>query len=225
MNKKLIIFGAGKIAQAVTYHFARDSHYEIVAYCCDKEFIKEPRFLKKPLIAKEEALKNMPPDTHEMFVALGYQGMNSLRMKNYLWAKDQGYSLARYRSPGVPGNYHLGENSIVMDGAVMQPCVSIGNNSFIWGGAMIGHHTVIEDHCWITESCAIGGTALIGEATFIGLNATLGHEVQVGKKCMIGANTLANKSLPDGTVLMVRDTEPHRLNADQFSRMSTCFRV
>jgi sugar O-acyltransferase (sialic acid O-acetyltransferase NeuD family) len=225
MSKKLIIFGAGKIAQAASYFFNRDSGMDIAAYCCDKEYVQADSFLGKPLLAAEDVPAAYAPDEHLMFVALGYQGMNDLRANKVEWAKDRGYALASYRSPLVPGDYVMGENSIVMDGAAIQPCVTLGRNVFVWGGAMIGHHAVIQDHCWITGGCAIGGVTTVGEKAFVGLNATLGHEIAIGRRCMIGANALVNKSLPDGSVLIVRDTEPHRLNSDQFSRMSRCFNL
>ena len=90
---------------------------------------------------------------------------------------------------------------------------------------MIGHHSTIEDHCWLTGGCMIGGGVKIGKSTFVGLGAIVGHEVQVGEKCMLGACTLATKSIGSGVVLITPPTEPLRLNSDQFTRMSTCFRT
>lgn len=76
---------------------------------------------------------------------------------------------------------------------------------------MIGHHARIGDHCWLTGS-------------FVGLNATIGHQITLGERCLLGAHTLTSKPLPAGTVVIAPDTEPHRLNADQFARLSACFR-
>lgn len=221
----LILFGAGKIAEAVTYFFERDSDYEVVAYCCDAAYVNRSRDLGRPVLSKEAALSAYPPSDCHLFVALGYQEINRLRAERVAWARAQGYRLASYRSPLVPGDYRLGDNSIVMDGAVIQPGVTLGDNVFVWGGAMIGHHAVIQDHCWLTGGCAVGGITTLGAGSFVGLNATLGHEIVIGERCMIGANALAGHSLPDGSVLIVGDTPIHRLNADQFARLSQCFRT
>lgn len=115
MPQPLIIFGAGKIAQAAT-------------------------FLGKPLLTTEELPGAYPPAEHALFVALGYQGVNRLRADKLAWARDQGYRLASYRSPLASGDYQMGENSIVMDGAVIQPAATLGDDVFVWGGTMIGHH-------------------------------------------------------------------------------------
>lgn len=225
MKKKLIIFGAGKIAQAVSFFFNRDGDYEIAGYCCDSQYINGDSYLGKRLVSSDEVENIFPPSDYEMFVAVGYQGINDFRAKKYDWAIEKGYNLASYRSQSVSGDYQIGQNTMVMDGVIIQPCVKIGDNVLVWGGAMIGHHAVIGNHCWLTGSCAIGGLVRLGEKCFVGLNATVGNEVEVGARCMLGANSLVNKSLKDDSVLVERDTELHRLNSSQFARMSQCFRV
>jgi UDP-3-O-[3-hydroxymyristoyl] glucosamine N-acyltransferase len=151
--------------------------------------------------------------------------MNQLRSSKCEFLKKTGYTLVSYRSPDVKGDFTMGENSIVMDEATIQPRVKIGNNVFVWGDAMIGHHSVIEDNCWLTSGCMVGGATRIGNGSFVGLGAMVGHGVTVGEKCMLGAGSLAIKDLPAGTVTIAPHTEAHRLNSDQFVRMSTCFRL
>lgn len=225
MKHPLIIVGAGKIAEAVSYYFNRDSNYEIVAYTVDDAFAVSDNFLGKPLIKISEIEKKYPKDKCKVFVAMGYQGINSLRSSKYLHFNELGYEFASYVSPFVKGDFTLGENTIVMDNAIMQPRVTLGNDVFVWGGAMIGHHAIIEDHCWLTGGALIGGIATLGESTFVGLGASVGNEIKIGKKCMIGAQTLVTKSLDDKSVVIKEPTKPHRLNSDQFTRMSACFRV
>lgn len=223
MKKELVVFGEGKIAEVVTYYFERDSEYSIAGYICDDLYLKSDSFLGKPLVGLSKTSELYPASQYEVFVAVGYQGINQLRTSKYEYFKHHGYSFASYVSPFVKGNFSIGKNSIIMDHAMIQPCVSLGNNVFVWGGSMIGHHATVEDHCWLTGGCMIGGGAKIGKSTFVGLGTVVGHEVQVGEKCMLGACTLTTKSIGNGAVLITAPTEPHRLNSDQFTRMSKCF--
>lgn len=225
MKKGLIIFGGGKIAEAVTYYFNRDSDYQIEAYVVDDIYAKTEVYLGKPLIKLSIVTQCYPADRFEVFVATGYQGINQLRTAKYEYFKQNGYSFASYVSPLVIGNFSVGENTIIMDNSMIQPCVTFGNNVFVWSGAMVGHHAVIEDNCWLTGGCMIGGLTKVGRNTFVGLGAMAGHEVNIGEKCMLGAATLTTKSIGDGVVLIAPPTEPHRLNSDQFTRMSSCFRT
>jgi sugar O-acyltransferase (sialic acid O-acetyltransferase NeuD family) len=223
--KKLIIFGTGKISEAVSYFFNRDSDYEICAYVCDKDFLVADAFLGRPVISTDVAHEIYPAKEFYVFVAIGYQGMNAIRAEKVSYFKGLGYKFANYVTPVCDTTFSLGENSIVMDGAVIQPCVSIGNNVFVWGGTLIGHHAAIHDNCWLTGSCSIGGLAKVGKGTFIGLNATIGNEILIGNECMIGAGTLCCKDIPSKSVLVAPDTEIHRMNSEQFSRFSSCFRL
>lgn len=225
MKTKLIIFGAGKISEAVSYYFNRDSEYDIAAYVVDDLFAQEELFLNKPLIKLSEVEQKYPPNEYKVFVATGYQGINHLRASKFEFFKQKGYAFASYISPHVTGDFSLGENSIVMDNATIQPCVTIGNNVMVWGGTLIGHHANIKDHCWLTGGCLIGGIATIGERTFIGLGAVIGNEIVIGNDCMIGASTLSTTNVKAGSVILVGPTEAHRLNSTQFSRMSACFKM
>ncbi|PKQ46721.1 acetyltransferase [Confluentibacter flavum] len=225
MSKPLIIFGAGKISQAISYYFERDSEYDIIAYVVDDAFVKNADFLEKPLIALSEVETRFPANKYSVFVAVGYQGINQLRASKYNHFKALGYTFATYVSPYVKGNFTLGGNSIIMDQVALQPCAKLGNNVIVWGGTMVGHHAIIEDHCWLTGGCLIGGVTTLGKGTFVGLGATIGNEITIGEQCMVGASVLITKSIPDKTVLIAPSTESHRLNSDQFTKMSSCFRV
>lgn len=223
--KKLVIFGTGKIAEAITFYFERDSDFEICAYVCDREFIQDNEFLGKRVISTEDVEAEYCKSEYFVFVAVGYQGMNSIRKNKVEYFKGLGYQLANYISPYVKGDFSIGENSIVMDDTAIQPCVTIGNNVFIWGGAMIGHHSEISDHCWITGSSAIGGLVTLGNSSFVGLNATIANEITIGQSTMIGAGALCCRSVKEYSVLVLKETELHRLDSQQFTRLSSCFRV
>lgn len=225
MRKPLIIFGTGKIAEASVYFFERDSDYEIKAFVIDDLYFKDTNFLGKPVFKLSEVKEKFPITEYTVFVAVGYQGVNSLRTQKYNYFKDAGYKFASYKSPYVNGNFTFGENTIIMDNAIVQPNVKFGNNVFVWGGAMIGHHSVINDNCWLTGGCLIGGSVNMGQGCFIGMGAMLGQEVVAGEKCMIGAGTLTIKNIGDKVVIIAPPTELHRLNSDQFTRMSSCFRT
>lgn len=225
MENSLIIFGTGKIAEAVSYFFNRDSAYTICGYVCDDAFATTDNFLGKPVIPLSKFNEVYTPQTCKIFVAVGYQGMNQLRKEKVHYFKNLGYTFANYVSPYVHGDFTIGENSIIMDGVTIQPCAGFGDNVFVWGGVMIGHHTVIEDNCWLTGGCLIGGITRVKDSTFVGLGSIVGHEIEIGEKSMIGAGTLTCKSVSAGTVLVAPNTESHRLNSDQFTRMSSCFRL
>jgi UDP-3-O-[3-hydroxymyristoyl] glucosamine N-acyltransferase len=108
-----------------------------------------------------------------------------------------------------------------MPPSIIHPCVTLGNNVFVWSGALVGHHTVVGDHCWLTSHCHIGGNVQIGHNSFVALNATVGHSVTIGNECFLGANTLVNKELLDGQVVIAESSKAIKLNSKQFLKFSS----
>ena len=109
--KKVIIFGAGKIAEVVHYYMVNESDYEIAAFTLDKEYIHENDFKGFPVVAFDEIQNEFPPGQFVMFVALGYQGLNSIRTERVRQAKKKGYEMISFvhRDSGLPKDTKIGE--------------------------------------------------------------------------------------------------------------------
>ncbi len=220
--KPIVLFGAGKIAEVFSACIERDEAFEIIGYTCDAEYADEQSFRGKPLLPFEEAPNAFPPDQTDMLIAVGYHDCNRLRAQRTEAAREAGYRLVSYISnrallhPGVT----CGENTVVLDGAMIQEGSRLGDGVFLWDGALVGHHSDVGDFCWITGSAAVGGSVRMGPRCFLGLHATVGHGIAVGEACMLGAGTLLTRDLAAGNVLVRRDTETHRLNSDEFFRLT-----
>jgi len=221
-KKQIVLFGAGKIAEILLYYLRNDSAYEVAACTIDKEFIQSDKWNDLPIIPFEEIQVTHPSTDFDMFVALGYQQMNSIRATKCQEAKDKGYQLISYIHPdaGLPKDCTFGENCFVMQNALVHPRVVLGNNVFIWSGAMVGHHSVIGDHCWVTSCANISGVVKTGPNCFFAVNSTVVHGVKIASRCFIGANTLITKCTDPDEVYLTSSTPAFRLNSDQFLRMS-----
>lgn len=192
MKKKLVVFGAGDIAQLAYYYFNSDSDYEVVAFTVDRDFMQAPGFCDLPVVPFDEVAHRFPAESHWFFVALSYSRLNELRKEKYLAAKALGYRLASFVSSRatILNEGRIGENCFILEDNTIQPFVSIGNNVVLWSGNHIGHHSVIKDHTFIASHAVISGGVEIGEQCFIGVNATLRDHIRVGDKCVIGAGAL-----------------------------------
>lgn len=220
--KPIILFGSGKIAEVVLYFFTHHSDREVVACTVDREYVPGPEWQGLPVVPFDEIVRNCPPDTHDMFVALGYQDMNALRADRCAQARALGYTLASYVHPGsgLPMDCVHGDNCFIMNQVLIHPRVVLGNNVFVWSGAMVGHHSSIGDNCWLTSCANISGVVNTGRNCFFAVNATVGHGITLGDECFIGANALVTKNAHDGQVYVAESTKPFRLNSRQFLRMS-----
>lgn len=190
--KKLVIFGEGDFAQLAQFYFNFDSSYDVVAFTVNEEFVSHDMFCGLPLIAFEDVVNQYPPESHDLFIALGYSKLNTVRKDKYLAAKDLGYKLASFVSSSatVLNSDHIGDNCFIFEDNTIQPFVTIGNNVTLWSGNHIGHHSVINDHTFIASHAVVSGGVDVGEQCFIGVNATLRDGIKVGDRCVVGAGAL-----------------------------------
>ena len=201
MKKKLVIFGAGDIAELAYFYFKTDSAYEVVAFSVESNYLKESFFCNLPVVAFEKITSHYPPDQHDLFVAFSYSKLNTVRKEKYYDAKEKGYQLASYISSyaTILNDQNIGDNCFILEDNTIQPFVKIGNNVTLWSGNHIGHHSTIYDHCFIASHVVVSGGVEIKEQCFIGVNATLRNHITVGEKCVIGAGTLLlASSEPEG---------------------------
>lgn len=219
---KVVVFGTGKIADVAVAHLTHDSPHEVVAFTVDRDHLPGAEHLGLPAVAFEEVEDRFPPDEFRMFVAIGYHDLNRVRARKYEEAKAKGYELVTYvssRASNVSG-VEIGDNSFVLDGAVLQPGSRMGSNVFFWSGNHLGHHASIGDHCYVAGQVVISGSAVIEPYCFLGVNSTVGHEVTVGAGSFIGATALVTRSAEPKSVFITADTPKFRLDADSFLRLT-----
>lgn len=211
--KKLLVFGAGDIAQLAHYYFSTDSDYEVVAFTVDREFVGDGELAGLPVVPFDEVGARFPADQYDMFIALSYSKLNQFRKEKYLAAKALGYRIASYVSSGatVLNEGRIGENCFILEDNTIQPFVSIGDNVTLWSGNHIGHHSVIRDHCFIASHVVVSGGVEIDESCFVGVNATLRDHITIGKQCVIGAGALMLSDAEPQGVYIGHATERSRI--------------
>lgn len=219
---KIVLFGAGKIADVAYFQLTNDSPHDVVAFAVDGEYIAQKEKWGLPVIAFDDVLNTYPPDDFKMLVAVGYQDLNRFRARKYEEAKAKGYELISYVSSHASNfsNVEIGDNCMVLENAVLQPCSKMGNNVFFWNGNHLGHHARVEDHCYIAGQVVISGAAVIEPYCFLGVNATIGHEVTIGRESFIGAGALVTKNAAPKSVYIIPDTPKFRLDSDSFLKLT-----
>jgi sugar O-acyltransferase (sialic acid O-acetyltransferase NeuD family) len=219
---KIVIFGAGKIADEAYFYLTNDSPHEVVAFTVDREHLNTGEKLGLPVVSFEDITGAYPPDEFQMFVAVGYQDLNKFRALKYEEAKAKGYKLISYVSSLASnvGDVKIGDNCFVLEFVTLQPCATVGNNVFLWSGNHVGHHASVGDHCYIAGQVVISGNTKIEPYCFVGVSATLGHEITIGEESFIGAGSLITKNVAPGSVYITPDTQKFRLDSASFLRLT-----
>lgn len=213
--KPVVIFGTGEFAECVYFYLTNDSNYEIAAFTADREGICKDTFLEFPVIPFDEVQSAFPPDKYDMFIAVGYQNLSSIRTKKFAEAKEKGYKLVSYicSSSTVWKDLKIGENCLIIENNIIQPFVVIEDNVIIWGGNLIAHGAHISKNCFITSCAVIAGEAKIGENCFIGVHSTIKEYVKVANNCTIGANSFISKDTQENEIYISEPTKPSRISS------------
>ncbi len=205
MDKPIIIFGAGQIAELAHYYFLTDSDKNVAAFTVDREYIKSETVAGIPVIPFDDIESIYPPAQYDCFVALAYSNLNLVRREKVAAVKLKGYSLVSYISSHATvliDESSIGENCFILEDNTIQPFVKIGNNVTLWSGNHIGHHSVIDDHCFISSHVVVSGNAHIEEMCFLGVNCTIRDGIVVGRSSIVGASAWVNKSLQPHSVCL-----------------------
>ena len=209
---KVVIYGAGKIADYMSYAISNDSENDVVAFCVEAAF--KPKGVQNyhdlPFVDFENIEKTFPPDEYRLFIAIGN---NWVRERIFNIAKHKGYSLLSYLSSQtiVWDDLQYGENVFIMEGSGMQPFVSIGDNTFVMG-ARIGHHSQIGNNV-LLGSCTLAGSVSIGDNSFLGVNTAVKEDVIIGRNNIIGLGCIITKNTGDDEVYSEKSTSKRKISS------------
>lgn len=202
MTRPLVLFGTGPFAEVAEYHFRTDSDRTVAAFTVDRVHQTQTEVAGLPVVAWEDLPGQFPPETHDVFVAVGYRRLNRFRAEVCDRVRRSGYRLASYLSSKatVWEGFELGENTFIFEGNNIQPYTTIGDDVILWSGNHIGHHSRIDDHCFLASHIVVSGQVHVGKRCFIGVNATFRDGITIGDDCIIGAAATVMEDAPAGSV-------------------------
>ncbi|MBQ6587186.1 MAG: acetyltransferase [Butyrivibrio sp.] len=219
---KAVIFGVSKVAEVLFQTIKDDkSDVEISAFCVDEEYLTENSKNGIPVVSFEKVQELFPPNEYEMYVAIGYHDLNDVRKTKCDEAIKKGYVLPSYVSSraDVASNASIGSNTFIFNGAIVGPYCVIGDDNQIYSGAVISHHVNVGNHNWITSGTVVGGNTTIGNNCFIGIGSTIGHNITLGDYNFLGTNAVITKNTEDNSVYIVADTPKYRLDSKRFTKL------
>lgn len=214
---KVVVFGTGSFAEVVQFYLEHDSEHEVVAFTVHGAHQAQDELRGLPVVPFERLRETHPPETHDMYVAVGYKDVNRVRAAICAEARAAGYRLLTYVSSRCThwGDTRIGDNCFIFENNTLQPFVTIGDNVVMWSGNHIGHHSTVGSHCFITSHVVVSGHCTVGDYSFLGVNATLRDGITIGEANVIGGGAVIMKSTRDREVYAAVRTEASGRTSDQ----------
>ena len=177
-------------------------HAKVIAdilFACRKNVLgfvdKDPRkstLLGLNRLGDDDLIRNYNPQQVMIANGLGSVGPPGVRKECFIELKERGYEFVECIHPSavVSPFARLGEGIQVMAGAVIQPGVTIGDNSIINTRASIDHDCKIGAHVHIAPGVTLSGDVTVRDRSHVGTGASVIQGVKIGEDCLVGAGAV-----------------------------------
>jgi sugar O-acyltransferase (sialic acid O-acetyltransferase NeuD family) len=130
-------------------------------------------------------------------------GSTRTRMETTRQIVAHGGALSNFIHPGIDLTMtKLGVGNYLQEGVILQAEVSLGDNSSIHMGTLVGHESRIGHSVFVAHGVSISGCCEIGDGTFVGTHATVLPRIRIGRWATIGAGAVVTKDVPDYAVVV-----------------------
>ena len=194
--QNIAIYGAGVLAKLTHFYVSELPYFNTLCFVVDDAYKYTDDFHGIPVKVWSQFREEFAVEDINFFLAIGYKSMRA-RASIYQKVKDTGYSCINILAKGssVAQNVTLGDNNIVMPGAVIEPFCNIQSNNVFWSNATICHDTKIGSHNFFASNTTVGGEVEIGNANFFGFSSTVIQQRVIENDVLVGAASLVLSNL------------------------------
>ncbi|PEW03716.1 acetyltransferase [Bacillus cereus] len=191
MKKKLLIIGASGQGKVVADVALKMNKWQSIAFLDDNESVKSSVGIE--VIGKSTDVLNYIED-YDLFVGIGN---NVIREKIQGKLEAEGASLPTLIHPSaiIGEQVEFGAGTVVMAGAVINCCTTIGKGCIINTGSTIDHDNLIEDYVHISPGVHLAGTIKVGRGTWLGIGSVVSNNISITNGCRIGAGALVIRNI------------------------------
>ena len=108
-----------------------------------------------------------------------------------------------------PGAF-IGDNAVIMMGAIINIGVKIGEGTMIDMGAILGGRVEVGKRCHVGAGAVLAGVieppsaspVILEDDVLIGANAVVIEGVRIGKGAVVGAGSIVTEDVPAGAVVV-----------------------
>jgi sugar O-acyltransferase (sialic acid O-acetyltransferase NeuD family) len=137
----------------------------------------------------------------QIFVAIGDNAVRMEVMRSVQSSHPE-VAFARIVHPmaSVGRGVEIGEGSVVMAGAVLNPEVLVGRGVIVNTASSLDHECAVRDFASIGPGAVLGGNVEVAEGAVIAIGVTIKHRVKIGSHALVGAGALVLKDIPSEVV-------------------------
>ena len=189
MNNRLVIVGAGGHGKVIADNALKNG-YTNICYIDDHA---KGDVMGFPIIGTSAEIERLNDGSTDFIIGIGNNAVRKKIAETY----DVNWVTLVHPSAQIAVNVSIDKGTVVMAGAVINVCATVGKHCIINTCAIVEHDNVIEDYAHISPNVALGGTVFIGKSTHMGIGASICNNVSICGDCMIGAGAVVVRSITE----------------------------
>ena len=186
MNK-LIIIGAGGHGKVIA-DIAIKNGYTEICYLDDEATGECMGF---PIIGKSSDVDHLDDGNTDFIIGIGNNRSRMLIAEKY----HVNWITLVHPSAQIGTHVSIGEGSVVMAGAVINVCSTIGAHCIINTNSVVEHDNILADFVHISPGVTLSGTVTVGRGTWIGTGSSVINNVDVCEDVTIGVGSVVIRSV------------------------------
>lgn len=198
MKTDIVVIGGGGHAKVVMDIIEQASTYRIVGLIDSFKPVGSECFDYHVIGTEQQIAKVAPGITHGI-VTIGDNWTREQMVKKVL-ATTPGFQFitAIHPSACLGRGVSIGEGTVIMAGAIINPCSRIGKHCIVNTAASLDHDNVLEDFAHVAPGACVGGNVKVGRGSAIMMGATVIHGITIGDNSVVGAgSTVLNDIEPN----------------------------
>lgn len=189
MSKEVIIIGASGHGKVIADIIQLNGNI-VKGFLDDNEKIQGKSIVGFPVLGKTEDYVKYPDC--EFVIAIGDADIRK-RLADSLDVK--WHTAVHPKATVSKLDTSIGEGTVVMANAVVNPSAKIGRHCIINTGAVVEHDNVLGDFVHISPNTTLAGAVTVGEMTHIGAGSAVKQVISITSDCIIGAGTVVIKDI------------------------------
>lgn len=193
----IVIFGASGHAKVIIDVVEKECKFCIAGIVDRTKSIGE-EFLGYKVIGKDEDIIKLV-DEYQLTGGIVAIGDNYMRSKvvTAISSISRGFKFVSsvHPSANIAKIVTIGDGTVIMAGASVNPCCTLGKHVIINTNASIDHDSVMDDFSSLGPRSVTGGNVHVGKFTAIGIGATLIQNIAIGENTVIGAGATVVKDV------------------------------
>lgn len=196
--RHIVLFGAGGHGKVVRDIVEKMHDYDLescVVAVYDDFVLEKMLDGTLPILNSEAAFHTFVEKNGDVYGLIGISG-NAIR-ERLSREYPMKYAVAIHPTAIIAEDVQIGEGTVVMAGAIINPGSRIGRHCIINTGAIIEHDCKIEDFVHISPGVKLAGDVRVGRMTHVGIGASVIQKIKIGQDTIIGAGAVVIRDIPD----------------------------